>query len=74
MAVVAPVRAGFCRLDVHPPGPAQTKVAPARLGVAKLMVAPEHTGLFTKMAGCEGPVRVTATSSDTVTVLLSQLV
>ena len=44
MAIVAPGRVGFCTVDEYAPGPVQEYVAPATVGVAKLIVEPTQYG------------------------------
>ena len=44
MAVVAEGRVGFCNVEVYAPGPVQEYVAPATVGVDKLIVCPAQYG------------------------------
>jgi hypothetical protein len=44
IAVVAPARVGFCNVLVNVAGPVHEYVAPATVGVDKVIVAPAHTG------------------------------
>jgi hypothetical protein len=54
IAAVAPGRVGFCKVDVNALGPVHEYVAPATVGVAKLIVVPAQKGPVFDAVGVAG--------------------